>query len=332
MHPRPYRDLDDLERIKRLSVEGRLASPYSDSPHRGDIDWWLYYGSAAYNRADLVFLWEDETGATQAWMIFDPPEYKFDMAVAPALRGTAFEAAVSAWGEARLLERARAEGNFAPELVQAAAVDEPARIANLEARGYTGEDYLALFAQPLPAAPPVLPEGYTFLERMTDACIAERAAAHIDAFHSKKMSTAAYQHFMTAPDYNPALDIVAVAPDGQFAAYAMAWADTVTGVGYFEPVGTRHAFQRLGLGKAVLLEGMRRLHALGLREALVCAEAKNAGNLAFYQAAGFRRVNTIRLYKKKFNPLTPKSPLPLAGRGDFQSGFGSFLPQEEKEL
>jgi ribosomal protein S18 acetylase RimI-like enzyme len=299
MEPRPYRSPDDLERIKRLSVEGRLASPWSDYPTRGDIDWWLYYGSAAYDRADIVFLWEDESGATQAWMIFDPPEYKFDMAVAPALRGTDFEAAVSAWGEARLLERARAEGNPAPELEQFAGADETARIANLEARGYTGEDYLACFAQPLPAAPPTLPEGYTFLERMTDACVAERAAAHIDAFHSKKMSEAAYRHFMTAPDYNPALDIVVVAPDGRFAAYAMAWADTVSGLGYFEPVGTRHEFQRLGLGRAALREGMRRMHMLGLREALVLAEAKNTGNLAFYQAAGFRQVNMIRMYKKQ---------------------------------
>ena len=74
-------------------------------------------------------------------------------------------------------------------------------------------------------------------------------------------------------------------PDGAFAAYCVCWLDLINRVGEFEPVGTRPAHRRKGYGRAVLLEGMRRMRERGMREALVYCKAHNVD---FYQTAGFR--------------------------------------------
>ncbi len=46
--------------------------------------------------------------------------------------------------------------------------------------------------------------------------------------------------------------------DGELVAFCTLWLDPVTRTGYFEPCGTDPDHQRKGLGKAVMLEAMRR--------------------------------------------------------------------------
>ena len=59
--------------------------------------------------------------------------------------------------------------------------------------------------------------------------------------------------------YRRDLDLVVVAPEGELAAFCTIWYDDVTRNGYFEPVGTSPSYQRKGLGKAIMSEGLRRL-------------------------------------------------------------------------
>lgn len=53
-----------------------------------------------------------------------------------------------------------------------------------------------------------------------------------------------------------------------------------------------------GLGRAALLEGMRRLRACGHHEARVMAAAENAGNITFYGRAGFTRLHDVWMYTR----------------------------------
>jgi ribosomal protein S18 acetylase RimI-like enzyme len=94
-----------------------------------------------------------------------------------------------------------------------------------------------------------------------------------------------YRNIQTAPLYRRDLDIVAVAPDGAVASFCTIWFDDVTRTAYFEPVGTTPAYQRRGLGKAVLCEGLRRLKRMGGTIAYVGGYTEAAN--ALYASAGF---------------------------------------------
>jgi mycothiol synthase len=72
-----------------------------------------------------------------------------------------------------------------------------------------------------------------------------------------------YLNIQRMPLYRRDLDIVAVASGGEIAAFTTLWFDDVTRTGYFEPVGTAPEHQRRGLGKAVMLDGMRRMKRMG---------------------------------------------------------------------
>ncbi|MEA2001147.1 MAG: GNAT family N-acetyltransferase, partial [Actinomycetota bacterium] len=67
----------------------------------------------------------------------------------------------------------------------------------------------------------------------------------------------------SAPNFRNDLNIVVVAPDGNYASYAGMWFVPENKVAYVEPVATDPDFRRLGLGRAAVLETLRRVGDLG---------------------------------------------------------------------
>jgi GNAT superfamily N-acetyltransferase len=80
------------------------------------------------------------------------------------------------------------------------------------------------------------------------------------------------------------LKIAVAAPGGEFAALCGAFYEPTRRFAYVEPVATVPAYRRLGLGKAAVLEGIRRCAALGATVAYVGSDQM------FYQSLGFRKV------------------------------------------
>jgi ribosomal protein S18 acetylase RimI-like enzyme len=109
---------------------------------------------------------------------------------------------------------------------------------------------------------------------------------------------ARFRRFMQSPVYNGERDVVAVAPDGRFATFCIFWLDPVNKVGLFEPVGAHPDFQKKGLGKAALSEGLRRMKTSGMETAIVCAEVDNEAAVRLYESAGFRTANKFCMYVK----------------------------------
>lgn len=296
--PRPYAGLDDLEAMKKLVIAGRNATQQRAYIHPGDLDWWLFYGQWQYDWHSIITLWEDERGELAGWQIFSSKACDYDIAIRPDLQDTACGAQMVEWAEAKLLPRAKEEGKPIGTAIYAT---ETTLGQALEARGYRCQPDFTLFGQPLDVElpEPKLPEGFHFLEAMRPDLVDKRADVHFDAFNPAMMTPEKYVAFMQAPGYDPTLDVVVVAPDGRFAAFAMAWVDEETQSGEFEPVGTRHEMQRKGLGKAALHEGLRRMRARGMTYATVCTHTTDEGNMAFYPTAGFKIINTIPRYEKK---------------------------------
>jgi predicted N-acetyltransferase YhbS len=96
----------------------------------------------------------------------------------------------------------------------------------------------------------------------------------------------------SAEEFRKDLNMVVAAPDGNFVAYAGLWLDPVNRIAVVEPVATDPAFRRLGLGKAAVLEGIRRCGELGAAVAYVGSDQE------FYRAMGFEKIYTSRCWMK----------------------------------
>jgi mycothiol synthase len=92
---------------------------------------------------------------------------------------------------------------------------------------------------------------------------------------------------------------VAVAPDGSFAAFCLWEMDRVGNaihsrrVGWISELGTRRGHRRIGLGRAMLLAGLRHLKDEGADTAKLGVDAANpTGALGLYERAGFEKIAT----------------------------------------
>jgi mycothiol synthase len=137
----------------------------------------------------------------------------------------------------------------------------------------------------LPAAP-VLPVGYQ-VRGMREEDIASRVPVHHDAFGNLKMNAARYARLMRGPIYRADLDLVAEAPDGSIAAFATFWYDEDNRSANIEPVGCHAAHRRRGLARALMVEGMRRVAALGgTRISLFSSADTSAAGPHLYESLG----------------------------------------------
>jgi predicted N-acetyltransferase YhbS len=84
-----------------------------------------------------------------------------------------------------------------------------------------------------------------------------------------------------APNFRKDHTIVAVAPDGNYVSYAGIWYVPQNGFAYVEPVATDPDYRRMGLGRACVLETLRRVRAAGAAVAWVGSDQE------FYKAIGF---------------------------------------------
>jgi len=96
----------------------------------------------------------------------------------------------------------------------------------------------------------------------------------------------------SAPSFRKDLNIVVEAPDGHFVSYSGTWFEEINRIAYVEPVATDPDYRRRGLGKAAVLEGIRRCGELGATVAYV------GSDLAFYMAIGFTRIHTSQCWTK----------------------------------
>ncbi|UCH43486.1 MAG: GNAT family N-acetyltransferase [Dehalococcoidales bacterium] len=170
-----------------------------------------------------------------------------------------------------------------------------------KSRGYEKDD---TFARPMsqltitnPFQPVIsLPDGFSLksLAEENDLANIDRALyrgfnhgdepPEIDFEGRKKMQS--------VPNFQKDLNIIIVTPDGNYVAYAGTWFEATKKYAYVEPVATDPDYRRIGLGKAAVLEGVRRCGELGAQVAYVGSVQP------FYQAMGFKRLYTCNCWTK----------------------------------
>jgi len=91
----------------------------------------------------------------------------------------------------------------------------------------------------------------------------------------------AFREMQQAPDYRKDLDLFIVAPNGDYVSFCTIWIDERNQYGVFEPVGTHAEYQGKGFGRALLMEGFRRMARYGARRSFMDSDNE------FYRKAGF---------------------------------------------
>ncbi len=139
---------------------------------------------------------------------------------------------------------------------------------------------------------PALPEGFRF-RTAGEAGPEAAVAAHVDAWANSAYTAESYAGVQGTPGYRDDLHILVEAPDGTMASSTIMWLDEANKSVEFEPVGTHPDYRRLGLGRAMLLHGMRRAQAAGaIHATVVCAGAPAQPEArGLYFGVGFREMS-----------------------------------------
>ena len=98
----------------------------------------------------------------------------------------------------------------------------------------------------------------------------------------------------SAPNFRKELNIVMEAPDVSFVSYCGMWYEPVNRIAYVEPVATDPNCRRRGLGRAAVLEGIRRCGELGATVAYVGAAKP------FYLSLGFRQIYNCSAWRREW--------------------------------
>ncbi len=291
-HSRPFQDQNDLRALRQFLIELRAQRGHLAYWHIGDLTWRFFMQELRGDPRAIIRLWHDARGALAgfAWFAYD---YAFDWQLRVDACARGIEEEILAWAKERWAVALPNAQGAKPPLWSDALERDAARIAFLERNHFArGDKPMIYFQRALDDAIPTpkLPDGFSLRAvRAKDA--ANRADAHREAFHPSRVTDEGYARLMQMPEYDRDLDVVAVAPDGGIAAYAMSWVDEVNRLGEFEPVGARVAYRQRGLTKVVLLEGLRRMRVRGADTASVWTNEDNIAAVRLYESVGFTRLD-----------------------------------------
>jgi ribosomal protein S18 acetylase RimI-like enzyme len=130
------------------------------------------------------------------------------------------------------------------------------------------------------------------------------ASTHRAAFDSDYMTTENRLIIMNSSEYDPSLDLVVVAPNGTIAAYCTCSVKPGR-QGYTDPVATHPNYQRMGLAKALLLNGMQMLKERGMRYAHLGTGGENIAMQKTAESVGFFLEHKMLWFEKKVRKPVP---------------------------
>lgn len=230
--------------------------------------------------------------------------------VHPEVRNQGLENDIIAWAKARLMQTA--QGINLPVQLDVACRDTLVdRIALCERHSFVPERYFIRMGRSLsdPIPTPEFPEGFTVravnAETDAEAWVELFNQSFIDHWNHHDLTLQDFHYYCGLSHYRADLNMVAIAPDGTFAAFCEGVinpadnARTGREEGYLSIIGSRRGFRRQGLGRAMLLVGLQRLQAAGMDMAVLGVDAENpSGALGLYQSVGFEQQRRTIVFRK----------------------------------
>jgi ribosomal protein S18 acetylase RimI-like enzyme len=304
-----------------MDITGRAFSGGSDLQSMADlvrkfptgnvhiVDLPYRFSSWSFDYPENIRLWTDENGTLLAWAILQVPLWTIDYACNPELDHKAHPQILK-WAD----EQSRAIVNTPsghPAWFVSVLASQTDRIRDLEQAGFVspanvGENSWSQVSMehsmkiPDDVQPP---DGFHIRPLNGADEVDAYVEIHQAVFESKNMTAEWRNRTLQRPEYIPDLDLVAVAPDGGLAAFCICWLakdDNGNVSGQIEPMGVHADFRKLGLGRAMVVEGLKRLSEKGAQEIYI--QTDNYRNAAFrlYESAGFHVMHDILIYRKDY--------------------------------
>jgi GNAT superfamily N-acetyltransferase len=294
---RPYGGEADFARLQAFLAHARAAVSQTHYLHTGDLTWQLFHMLADFDPAQIVRVWEHEQSALIGFVLLHPRFGGFELQFDPAWRGLPLALEMLSWAETQLQQRWPRDHGGMSTLVNQRDVFLQGLLAS---RGFAPSGAWLYMQRSLTDSIPVveLPRGWSVRNIQSLDEAAARATVLGLAFEAPPFVDW-YQKLMRSPGYDMDLDLVAVAPDGHFGAFAHVWVDQSNKVGQFEPVGTAPNARRLGLAQAILSEGLRRMQSRGMQTAIVIVEAAEQPACQLYASVGFETAWHLDWYQKE---------------------------------
>ncbi len=306
INARSYNDATDLEPVLGVlsaTVNQRALAEY---PSVEDMREKLLLSTT--HTAENVRIWQADPDQTVGFALFQLGYNNLLFFTRPGLAEEAeIQSQMIAWGVERMQAMNRVNGT-SETLDTFVRTDDAARLRLIERHGFkplNTQTYRMSRSLLDPIPEPTLPPGFTLHTLAGEHEIDQFVALHREAFGTQHATAEQNLFFMRSEGYRPELDLIAVAPDGTWAAFCTGWIDEASSarngrlVGWTDPIGTRPAYRKLGLAKNLILTCFQRLEALGVETALLGTSSLNTQAVSVYESVGYTILYRVDWFGKQ---------------------------------
>ena len=287
---RPYRGEIDLPLLTPFIQQMPTMSRHCiDLPYR--------LSSPSMQTEQDARLWQDEAGTIVGFAAWQYYWAVLDYFVLSGSHQHRVEGEIFEWAKGRFRELDQERGKPLPYWVEFRE-DDRERQAVIEAMGFHIDDddhYYVQFhhalAAPLPQA--VVPDGCTIRPFAGEREVEAYAALHRAAFESTSMTSDWRARTLRTPQYQPELDLVAVAADGTLVGFCIGWLNQGQQMGQIEPLGVHPDFHQKGIAHALLIELLHRFKAFSVKSVIVETNNDRLAALQSYQSVGFQPIYKV---------------------------------------
>ena len=271
------RGLERLNATSTLLQRARLADPLVGFWEAADVQWW--WGRVRETDNLALPVWFDEVGpVAAAGLTANKDVWQVDVFAVPSIveEEEIWTAALEA-----------AAGNQNPGLEMLVHETDTSLVDLALGSGFIMTDELSgttwMDAHDHPQVTQV--EGYAVIDRTESLNRPHQMIGRNGELIEQRLQQCSL--------YDPTLDLAVVDVEGTVAGYALFWFDRTTFVGLLEPMRVHDDFQRRGLARMLLTNGLDRLVRKGARRLKVGFSTEPARNL--YVGAGLIQTSVDRL-------------------------------------
>ena len=281
------------------------ASPNSNL-HVADLPYRL--SSWAFDVPENTRLWFNKENGLIAWAVLQSPFWTIDYAYSTET-DCDLHRDILTWADRRA-RKILGSAHGHPTWFINVFAEQTDRIRDLADFGFAsqaniGEDSWSKVLMTRSAKTHVsacpMPSGFAVRPLAGEQEIEAYVKLHQTAFESKNMTADWRLRTLHHPGYRNDLDLVVIAPNGQMVAFCICWLNMEASIGQIEPLGVHDDFRHLGLGRAILAEGIHRLVQSGATRLFVETDSYRNAAFALYESAGFRVEKDVLVFRKDYD-------------------------------